>query len=578
MSERDRVKDALEAKRKRLEDLRRAKSGGPPVVEQPAVVAVEAKADRESVDELVNSLLKSEPASVAAATPSPQSQPTSATAPATTASTSRTLTLMDNDVELLNIAPRSVEKFAKETQTREAAAPSTPAKPSGPVKEAAAPATPKIAALAAREEEAPVQIVELSVAERKEIESTQEYTEFFKRSTQLVERALSTGFDIGIDYSQYSDDEGDGGARERVRKHQTYYDEHHCKHRAVTSIAYSPKHDDLMAVSYVTRSEPSADSGIVCVWSTNVPARPEFTLECQSPVLSVLFNQYSPWLIVGGTYSGQIVVWDIRDRQLPVQRTPSTSEGHAHPVYSAIITGTTNAHSLVTASTDGRVCVWSMDRLHAPVESFQVLSRAKNRDISITTMAFAQEEVNTFFVGSEDGGIYQASRSDGKSKEVDVKDRFEGHHGPITSLSFHPSGGSIDHSDLFLSSSFDWSCKLWSGKPGAARPLYSFEDASDYVLDVQWSPVHPALFAASDASGSVSVWNINENMEEPVHKTEPSTRAMVRCTWSRDGRHISAGDSAGHVTLFDVASDTAAPRADESARLDRKLRDVVSTA
>jgi len=151
-----------------------------------------------------------------------------------------------------------------------------------------------------------------------------------------------------------------------VRRHSTYFDEQRCKNRAVASISYSPKHDDLVAVSYVPR-DSSADSGVVCVWSTTVPTRPEFTLECQSPVLSVMFNPFAPWLLIGGTYGGQIVVWDIRDRTTPVQRTPATGEGHTHPVYCTAITGTLNAHSLVSASNDGRVGVWSMDRLHAPI-------------------------------------------------------------------------------------------------------------------------------------------------------------------------------------------------------------------
>ena len=45
------------------------------------------------------------------------------------------------------------------------------------------------------------------------------------------------------------------------------------------------------------------------------------------------------------------------------------------------------------------------------------------------------------------------------------------------------------------------------------RPLYSFEDNGDYVYDVQWSPIHPALFAAVDGTGRLDLWNLNNDTE-----------------------------------------------------------------
>lgn len=45
------------------------------------------------------------------------------------------------------------------------------------------------------------------------------------------------------------------------------------------------------------------------------------------------------------------------------------------------------------------------------------------------------------------------------------------------------------------------------------KPLYSFEDNADYVYDVMWSPVHPALFAAVDGMGRLDLWNLNNDTE-----------------------------------------------------------------
>jgi len=78
------------------------------------------------------------------------------------------------------------------------------------------------------------------------------------------------------------------------------------------------------------------------------------------------FSTYQPSLIMGGTYSGQIVIWDTRAKSSPVLSTSLSTPGHSHPVYSMSVVGTQNAHNLVTVSTDGIVCSWQMDMLAKP--------------------------------------------------------------------------------------------------------------------------------------------------------------------------------------------------------------------
>ena len=41
----------------------------------------------------------------------------------------------------------------------------------------------------------------------------------------------------------------------------------------------------------------------------------------------------------------------------------------------------------------------------------------------------------------------------------------------------------------------------------------SFENAGDYIMDVGWSPVHPALFASADLTGKLAFWNLNTDTE-----------------------------------------------------------------
>jgi len=287
-------------------------------------------------------------------------------------------------------------------------------------------------------------------------------------------------------------------------------------------------------------------------------------------VMTAFFSPFSPTIIVGGTYSGQIVLWDIRSKNTPIQQTPLSAIGHTHPVYSMSIVGTKNAHNLVTVSTDGKFCVWNLENLLQPQEVLELHNKQSKpvtatAPVAATALEFPEGEVNGFLVGSEEGAIYQAFRHGSKAG---VYERFDGHHGPVTGLSFHPASATPDFSDHFLTSSTDWTCKLWNQK--STKPIYSFEDAGDYVYDVKWCPTHPAIFATVDGTGSLDLWNLNEETEVPIIKTTVGSKALNRLKWSPDGKKILTGDSAGSLYVYDTG-EISVPRSDELQKFEETL-------
>ena len=110
----------------------------------------------------------------------------------------------------------------------------------------------------------------------------------------------------------------------------------------------------------------------------------------------------------------------------------------------------------------------------------------------------------------------------------------------------------------FFVASFDWTIKLWSLKQN--RPIFSFEDNSDYVTDVAWSPVHPALFAASDCTGRLDLWDLNSATEVPTATVfVEGAPALNRVSWTQSGLHVTAGDDNGKIWVFDLNPDFANP-------------------
>ncbi|GAA6084842.1 dynein, cytoplasmic 1, intermediate chain 2a isoform X1 [Tachysurus ichikawai] len=206
---------------------------------------------------------------------------------------------------------------------------------------------------------------------------------------------------------------------------------------------------------------------------------------------------------------------------------------------------------------------WSKHRVvtcldWSPQDSLELVFK-QSKPVAVTSMAFPLGDVNNFVVGSEDGTVYTACRHGSKAG---ISEMFEGHHGPVTGLDCHTATGPVDFSHLFVTSSFDWTVKLWSTRN--TKPLYSFEDNSDYVYDVMWSPAHPALFACVDGVGHLDLWNLNNETEVPsASVTVEGNPALNRVRWANSGREVAVGDSEGRVHIYDVGEQIAVPRQDE---------------
>ncbi|XP_047461282.1 cytoplasmic dynein 1 intermediate chain 1 isoform X1 [Mugil cephalus] len=414
---------------------------------------------------------------------------------------------------------------------------------------------------------------ELTEEERQQILHSSEFQSFFDCSIRVMERALAEDGDIFFDYSgrDLEDKEGELGSGSSLSLCRLFYDEHWSKHRVITCLDWSPQYPELLVASYNNNEDaPHEPDGVALVWNIKFKkATPEYIFHCQSPVVSVGFARFHPNLVVGGTYSGQIVLWDNRShRRTPVQRTPLSAAAHTHPVYCVNVVGTQNANNLITVSTDGRMCSWSLDMLSQPQETMELVYN-KSKPVAVTGMAFPTGDVNNYVVGSEEGTVYTASRHGSKAG---ICEMFEGHQGPVTGISCHSAVGTVDFSHLFITSSFDWTVKLWSTKHN--KPLYSFEDNADYVYDVMWSPVHPALFAAVDGMGRLDLWNLNNDTEVPTASvTIEGASALNRVRWSSGGKEVAVGDSEGRVWIYDTG-ELSVTHTDDWARFARTLMEI----
>ncbi|KAJ5663828.1 WD40-repeat-containing domain protein [Penicillium longicatenatum] len=431
--------------------------------------------------------------------------------------------------------------------------------------------------------------------ELKAVTSSDEFLDFVERSSKVIERALDEDYDVLADYELggvdggLEEDEETGKKRRGIREVCQFWDERWSKKRMVTDISFSQKFPELVLASYTKNpSAPHEPDGLVQVWNQHLQSRPEYVFHSTSDILTAKFSPFHPNLIVGGSYSGQVLLWDTRSSRMgggaPVQKTPLTGSGHTHPVYSISIVGTQNAHNILTASTDGVVCGWTVDMLSQPQEYLELTTPppSKTEDLAPTTMSFPQSDPTFFIVGTEEGGIYPCHRYDraGAKAGTDHRLAYRGHAAPIMSTAFHPARGPVDLGDLMLSSSLDWSVKLWRVRPPATTASATSTVASaqvvspilditreDVVYDARWSPHRPGVFSLVDGAGNLEVWDLYTDTEVPVVKTTPSrgpgavmSRSLNKVAWEeREGRRLATGGVNGVVTVFEVGKGLGGP-------------------
>uniref|UniRef100_A0A8C9MDU7 Cytoplasmic dynein 1 intermediate chain 1 n=1 Tax=Panthera tigris altaica TaxID=74533 RepID=A0A8C9MDU7_PANTA len=383
---------------------------------------------------------------------------------------------------------------------------------------------------------------ELTEEEKQQILHSEEFLIFFDRTIRVIERALAEDSDIFFDYSgrELEEKDGDVQAGANLSFNRQFYDEHWSKHRVVTCMDWSLQYPELMVASYNNNEDaPHEPDGVALVWNMKFKkTTPEYVFHCQSSVMSVCFARFHPNLVVGGTYSGQIVLWDNRShRRTPVQRTPLSAAAHTHPVYCVNVVGTQNAHNLITVSTDGKMCSWSLDMLSTPQESMELVYN-KSKPVAVTGMAFPTGDVNNFVVGSEEGTVYTACRHGSKAGIGEV---FEGHQGPVTGINCHMAVGPIDFSHLFVTSSFDWTVKL--------------------------APVHPRLTPRGSRILR-DLWMLRD-----TSVAIEGASALNRVRWAQAGKEVAVGDSEGRIWIYDVG-ELAVPHNDEWTRFARTLVEI----
>lgn len=89
-----------------------------------------------------------------------------------------------------------------------------------------------------------------------------------------------------------------------------------------------------------------------------------------------------------------------------------------------------------------------------------------------------------------------------------------------------------------------------------SKPLLTLESGSDYLFSLVWSPARPLVFAVSDGSGSIRVYDLQSSMLGPALTIQANTdrTALQSLVFNvQEPALIACADVKGRINVFNLA-------------------------
>ena len=405
----------------------------------------------------------------------------------------------------------------------------------------------------------------------------EEINEFLKSQKKYMERAVNENdiynMLLNDDY-EYSTSLSD--SNNLLHPILEFYD-NSTECRTISALEWSLKYPELLLSCYTKRLDDfnfNQQNGLIHIWNLANRKEPEFTFKNQAEITSAIFHPYNPKLIIGGTETGIVMIWDTRGKQAPINKTPlgvgsgSGSKSHTSDITCLGVIGSINSSHIVSLS-NGIICLWSLSKLSSPIRKIELKnpdSRDKDlNELNVLSMGMQQNDTNNLLIGCDDNNIYQISLNE-ESSGNSILNSFKGHEGPVYSIDFHPN----DFSHIFATSSADWTTKIWS-KQNPSEPLFTLENSDNYVYCSKWSPTNPSVLAMGDGNGYLDIMDLNRDIETPKIHCKLGDNAINKICWTEDGKRLTVGDNDGKIKLFGLDKQIYISNSEDSKKFEKVI-------
>ncbi|CAH0604936.1 unnamed protein product [Chrysodeixis includens] len=356
--------------------------------------------------------------------------------------------------------------------------------------------------------------------------------------------------------------------------------------RPVVDITFNPKNPNIMAVGHGKYGFADVYNGIVCVWCTKNPCKPERLYRFETALTSVGFSEKNPNWLACGFFNGDVLILDITSYTVKII---AKSKRNTNPCFEPIWSITwrpidRDNEYVMTTCQDGRINRFQSTKTHeficAPMmristvegklKGLETAKTCLKADVPITRypaavcMMWHATVEHCYLVGTDEGCIHKCS-THYLNQHIDV---FRAHAGPVMDIVNSPF-----MKILIASSGADNAIRLWiEGMDDVIMTLL----CSTAVTGITFCPINATILLS--ASGNIlSVWDLRRKIHMPC--AEYTFGGNVILTWIRFascGHNVYVGDTWGRVHTFHL-EDTPIPPFFQRKLLDEAIRKALCT-
>lgn len=385
---------------------------------------------------------------------------------------------------------------------------------------------------------------------RKKTEKDENYSKTIVSLGERVEKVIRQNNAIDI-YEEYFTDAGiipTVDEPPRVSTVNLFRDPAGKGARSAINIAWHPDGGKHAAVSYGSVGFQTSPKDLESyVWNVENSKKPLITLRPRSSVLCMEYNPKDSNIILGGQFSGQVCIWDLRKNSPAPTDITAAEVSHRDPCHSALWIQSKTGTDFFSSSTDGTVKWWDTRKLSEPVEEL-ILDPTKQLNPNAALGAICLEYEPTmptkFMVGTEQGTIIICNRK-GKTPADKIAALYQSYSGPVNTIARNPL-----YPKMFLTVG-EWTNRIWS-EDIRDSAIVTMKNSRYHTSAARWSPTRPAVFFTAKSDGSIDIWDLMVKQAQPTLNINVSDAPLCSMRVTDNGNLVAAGDRNGNVTLLSL--------------------------
>lgn len=406
---------------------------------------------------------------------------------------------------------------------------------------------------------------------RKRVEKEEEYVHAIKNMSANIEHTLRQNSAIDIYEEYFATMQEEHTTDPPSAKNLTAFKDPQNIKRTVTSVCWNPDGGRKFACAYSNLNFQQAPDGMTTesyIWDIHNPNFPDQTLTASHPLVSLEYHPRDPNVLMGGTYNGLLVFWDLRTGCQP-SKTSVLATSHRDPVYD-IAWVQSKHYECMSTSTDGQVLWWDSRKMSEPTDHYMLDTTDKQKAAGDNAVVKSGVQGGTslaydlaagplkFLIGTEAGYICACDKK-AKTPGDRIQSIYTGHYGPVYSLQRHPQFAA-----KYFMSVGDWTCKLWM--QDVKTPIMSTKYDQYYLTSGCWSPTRAGVFYLTKINGVFEVWDLLYKQNEPTLSI-PIGDAGLQCMRieKEQGKLVAFGCGDGSTALYELSSALAQAGASEKS-------------